>query len=567
MGYLAPYRREWLVILALSVAGGFLSLGAPFLTRWVVDVSLLKKDFKSFLIYAFIGGGLYVLGEILNWSRYWLERTIRLRVNFDLNRKIFQHLQSLSYSWFQRTSAGEHIFTVNYDIETVTEFITSSLPQLLSVVPRSVCIIAIVFYFNWKMALCALLLAPFLFLPGYLYSRIMEKLSQQIVGSSEKVLVCLQEIFSHMQLIKVWGAEKKSARGFLHALIANIRVSVRYLKPEIASGVTAQIFAKCIMGLIGLFGGYLAIKGDMTLGTLAAIMVYLTQLIGLQSQIASFWQANLAGIISCKRVADILDTAPLIKDGPDARSLDIGKGDIRFKGIGFGYVPGEFVVKNLSFSIRPGEHVALAGPSGKGKTTLLSLMVRLYDLWEGDITFDGCSIRSLSIRCLKDQIGVAMQEHFLWDDTIHNNITYRVPWATVKEVEDIGRVAGLDDLARALPLGYQTMIGENACRISEGQKQKIAIARALFKKPRILILDEAMSAMDSQSEEMVLKNIRERYKSMTVIIVSHRFSTLKGCDRALYLAGKDTLIEGNMGELLRGDPGFRRLFAGQLEKE
>jgi ABC-type bacteriocin/lantibiotic exporter with double-glycine peptidase domain len=564
--FVLPYRRKWLAIVALSVSGSLLSLIIPYLAIGVIDTSIGKKDYASFLYYALIGGGVFVLGEALNWSRYWLEQIIKIRVNFDLHKRVFQHLQGLSYSWFQDQSTGGHMYKVNYDIENVTGFITEALPQIVSIVPRALFIVGIVLYLNWMMALCALALAPFLFFPGHFYNRIMEKLGEKLADSSEKVLNYLQEIFSHIQLVKVWGAEKKSTRSFLHKLAANIRISARSLRPEIANGIALQIITKVIIGLITLFGGYLVIRGTITLGAMTAIMVYLTQLVGLQSQLAQFMQTSISGSISCGRIAQILDTKPAIRDAPGARSLEFGAGDIEFKKVSFGYRPGEFVIENAQFFIRGGEFVALAGPSGSGKTTILNLLARLYDPWSGALCIDTRDVRSITLRSLKDQIGFALQDPFLWDDTIFNNITYGASGATLEQVEETGRAAGVDDFARVLPSGYFTVSGENGCKLSEGQKQKIAIARALFKNPRILVLDEAMAAMDSSSEEKILLNIRQRRSHMTVIIVSHRFSTIRKCDRALYIAARDSIVAGSIDGLLKDNPGFRNLFSGQLEK-
>jgi ABC-type multidrug transport system fused ATPase/permease subunit len=241
-------------------------------------------------------------------------------------------------------------------------------------------------------------------------------------------------------------------------------------------------------------------------------------------------------------------------------------GDIGFKEVSFGYRPGEYILKNLNFSIKTGEHVALAGASGAGKTTILNLLVRLYEPGQGEIFINGHKLQSITLASLKSQVGVALQEHFLWDDTVFNNIAYFSRETTPGKVEEISRICGVDDFVKVLPQGYQTIIGENGCKLSEGQKQKVAIARALFKNPKILVLDEAMSAMDSESEEKILRDIKARYKKMTVIIVSHRFSTIKGCDRALYLSGQDNIVEDSVEGLVKNNLDFRQLFAGQVEQ-
>lgn len=248
-------------------------------------------------------------------------------------------------------------------------------------------------------------------------------------------------------------------------------------------------------------------------------------------------------------------------------SLEFSKGDLEFDGVSFGYRPQEAVIKNISFAIKGGEYVALVGASGCGKTTILNLLIRIYDPWVGSIKIDNHDIRAIKLQSLKNQFGVALQEHFLWDDTIYNNITYNCSGATREEVEEVSCITGVNEFVKELPQGYHTVIGENACKLSEGQKQKISIARALFKKPKILVLDEAMSSMDSASEEKIVSNIKERYKQMTVIIVSHRFSAIKTCGRLIYLSASDTVIEGSVERLLKDNASFRKLFAGQLQKE
>ncbi|MFH0828327.1 MAG: ABC transporter ATP-binding protein, partial [Candidatus Omnitrophota bacterium] len=518
--FILPYRRKWLLVLFFNVLAGLLSLIIPYLTKDVVDTAMGKKDFGVFLKLAIIGGSVFAIGELFNRLSYCFQRGINLKVNFDLHKKVFQHLQYLSYSWFQGKSTGEHIFKVNYDIDAATEFVTGSLPQVLLILPRAILILFIVFYLNWKIALCGFLLSPLVFLPPYFFSRIMGKYYQKIIESSEGITQYLQEVFSHIQLVKIWPAEKRAIRCFSRKLIANIRLSLSALKVEIASGIIVEFITKLIIGLITFYGGYLVIKQDLTLGSLTAIMVYLSQLAGLQEQFSGFWQASISGTISCGRIAEILDIETQIRDRAGARNIEFKSPDVRFDKVNFGYRGSEFVVRNISFFIKSGEFVALVGPSGAGKTTILNLLVRLYEPQEGSISIDNQDIQSVKLDSLKSQIGFAMQEHFLFDDTIFNNIAYCRGVSTAEEVEEVSRLAGVDDFVKELPLGYQTVIGENACKLSEGQKQKIAIARALLKKPKILILDEAMASMDSASEEKIILNIKEEYKGMAVIIVS-----------------------------------------------
>lgn len=562
--FILPYRRKWLVVLFFNVLAGLLSLVIPYLSQDAVDIAFGKKDLGVFLKLSIIGAVVFAASELFNRFSYWLQRVINLKVKFDLHKKVFKHLQYLSYSWFQNKSTGEHIFKINYDIDAATEFVTGALPQVLSILLRAILILFIVSYLNWKIALCGFLLSPLVFLPPYFFSRIMEKYYQKIIESSEGITRYLQEVFSHIHLVKIWPAEKMAIRCFSRKLIANIRLSLSVLKVEIASGVTVELITKLIIGLIAFYGGYLVIKQDLTLGRLTAIMVYLSQLAGLQEQFSGFWQASISGTISCGRIAGILDTPPQIRDRAGAMNIEFKSNEVRFDKVSFGYRGSEFVVRNISFFIKSGEFVALVGPSGAGKTTILNLLVRLYEPQEGSVSIDNRDIRSVKLDSLKSQIGFAMQEHFLSDDTIFNNIAYCRGVSTAQEVEEVSRLAGVDDFVKELSLGYQTVIGENACKLSEGQKQKIAIARALLKRPKVLILDEAMASMDSASEEKIILNIKNYCKGMVVIIVSHRFSAVKACGRVLYLSAPDSLLEGSLAGFLTGHPEFRGLFAGQL---
>jgi ATP-binding cassette subfamily B protein len=346
-------------------------------------------------------------------------------------------------------------------------------------------------------------------------------------------------------------------------LIVNIRIEITNARWESGASFINESASKIIIGLITFYGGYQVIKGRMTLGSLTAIMLYLHNLINLQYQFISFFETIMVGSVSCRRVSEILDERPQVIEAKDAKNLIFSRAEIIFKNISFGYRPDQYILKNMSFQIAGTAHIALIGPSGCGKTTLLNLLVRLYDPCEGKILIDGCNIKDLKFSVLKGQIGFALQEPFLWNDTIESNIRYGRQNATQEEIFTIARLSGIDDFVKLWPQGYQTIIGEDACKISEGQKQKIAIARALIKKPKILILDEAMSSMDSASEEKIISNIKSVQKDLTLIIVSHRLSTVMSADLGYYFFKPDEMIIDNPRNLCESNKEFNQLFIGQ----
>jgi ABC-type multidrug transport system fused ATPase/permease subunit len=365
--------------------------------------------------------------------------------------------------------------------------------------------------------------------------------------------------------VKTFAKEAAEVRDYLRMRIANIRMSLKNTRLEVISGFAGSAANKVVIGLITFYGGYQVIKGRMTLGSLTAIMMYIGQLIGLQGSFAGLFQNIAFGLVSCQRVEEILDKQAKIVEKEDAKGVVFKKGQIVFKNISFGYREKEPILSGISFDIEGGNCIALVGPSGCGKTTILNLILRMYEPWAGEIIIDGYNIKELKFNSLRGQIGIALQEPFLFDDTIENNLRYGKEGSSFEEIIEVAKICKIDDFVNELPNGYQTIIGENACKLSEGQKQKIAIARALIKKPKILILDEAMSSMDSASEEKILLKIKQIPEILTVIIVSHRLSAVMKADLTYFLKRPDAIIINKSQQLLEEDEEFYNLFAAQIK--
>jgi ATP-binding cassette subfamily B protein len=338
---------------------------------------------------------------------------------------------------------------------------------------------------------------------------------------------------------------------------------MKNLRLEILSGFANNAGNKTIIGLVGLYGGYQVIKGNLTLGSLTAITAYIYQLMGLPGEFSNFFHSASYGLISCQRINAILEERPKVVESINAKEVIFPKGEIIFQDVSFGYFPNKFVLNKLNFHVTGGGHIALVGPSGCGKTTLLNLLVRLYEPWGGEIIIDQWNINKLKLHSLRKQIGFALQEPFLWNQSIENNIKYGREEATREEILAVAKLTGIDDFVRDFPRGYQTLIGEDASKISEGQKQRIAIARALIKNPKILILDEAMASMDSASEEKIISNIKSTQKDLTLITVSHRLSTVMSADLAYYFFKPDEMIVDNPQNLCEYNREFIYLFTGQ----
>jgi ATP-binding cassette subfamily B protein len=549
--YLRPLWKKELLALLSGGAMMLLGLVNPFIAKLVIDKAYRNRDLKLFIILIAMGAAIFILNGLLGAVSDYLNRYIRMRLNFDLNRRVFKRMQRLPYSSFQDTSTGEHLYKISYDIEMVTQLITNTLPQAVTQLPRSLLILGIVFYLNWKMGLFALALAPFLFLPAYYLIKRRRQGLKKWVEASQDIFKQLQEVFSHIQLVKAFGREGHEIKQYIRTLTGRIRVRLRYARLEIAGLFANSLVNRVILGLITFYGGYQLIKGELTLGSLSAVTVYLTQLSGLQSVFVNFFREMSVGLVSYGRLETILSAAPAkARQDRAAREIIFPNGNIEFRDVTFGYKQGRMVLENMSFCIEGGSSIALAGPSGCGKSTIINLILRLYELAGGAILIDGHDVGRVKPRSLYAQIGVALQEPYLWNDTIENNIRYGDFGVAFDEIARVAEVACIDEVISNLKDGFRTVIGENACKISEGQKQRIAIARAVIKKPKILMLDEALSSVDVQTEEKIIANIKDFLRETTLIVVSHRISAIKKMDLAYFLAAPQEMLIGTHAELL-----------------
>lgn len=565
--FLLPYWKLEVIIIALSGLLVPLGLITPYLTKLMIDQAFANRNLVLFIHLVILGAIVFIVTAIIDGLSSYLEKKLSLKVNFDINSKLFRHIQKLSLRFFRDKSTGEHIYKLNFDSQSVTGMVTGILPQVILFVVRFLFITAIVFYLNWKMALACLFVSPFLYIGFYYYTPKSRDILQKQIDSSQSIFVRLQEVFSHIHLVKAFGREGFEIRDFLDRLLKRLKLSLKGTKLRLYSAFTGNGLMKLVLGVVSVYGGYQVIKGQMSLGSLTAILIYLRQLIGLQFAIGAFFQNLTFDFVSCDRIAEILDRQPDIVDKPNAVEVSLTGADIEFKNVTFGYNIAMPVLKDLSFSIKYGSFIALVGQSGCGKTTLLNLILRLYEPQKGKVLISGYDIKDIKMDGLKGQIGVALQEPFLWNDTIENDIRYGMQSASFAQIVEAAQISGADDFISMLPSGYKTHIGENASLISQGQKQRIAIARAIIKNPAVIMLDEAMSSLDSESEDRIIDNLKEKFRSSTIIVVSHRLSTVKKMDLLYFFEAPDKMEVGSHEQLLEKNPRYRELFASQIEPE
>jgi len=532
---LLPYWKLEALIGSLTALGVAVSLITPYLTKLMIDQGLGKKDTKLFLALAATATAMLIVNGLATRFVNYLNEYIRARVNFDLTRRIFEKLQGLPLGFFRDKTTGEHLFKTQYDIHRAVDIVVTMLPQALGLMPRFVLIFVIIFRLDQRISALVILLAPLTFVAPYFFTKKLQKTIRQYIQSSQEIFIKLGEIFSHIYLVKVFSKEMRERENYTRLMKDNLRLKRKNIGLEVSSQFYASLAQRSVLGLVVLYGGWRVIEGDMTLGSLTAITVYLTQLVSMQGSFARFFQDAAVNLVSCERLKLVFDvTEPVVRnDSPPEDHVEAG--EIRFKDVYFSYSDGRPVLEGIGFTIEPRSRVAIVGHSGVGKTTIINLLLRVDDVQAGTISIDGHNISDMEPSILKRQIGLAPQEPLLWNETVMNNIRYGREDATDEDVYWAARLAQADEFILELPQKYRTVIGENACKISEGQKQRISIARALIKKPRILILDEAMASLDTELEDAILADIERELKDATLIVVTHRRSTLARMDAIYHL--------------------------------
>jgi len=564
--YLLPYWKKELVVIILGELIVVFGLANPYLGKLLIDRGILGKDLNFFILIAVAITVLFVLIGTINAFVRYLSGYINSKINLDLNRDVFKHLNKLSFAFFQSKSSGEHLYKINSDLDRISDFITHAISNIATTLPRALFIFAIIFYLDRRIAILALCLVPFLFICPYYFMRKMRIVYKDFFQHTQEIFERLTEVFSHIHLIKAFGKEAREFKDYIGRLNVNIRLSLKATKLSALNIFSGSAISRVIAGIIFFYGGYRVIEGQLTFGSVAAIMLYINQLFSLQSKFTAFSQQLTSGMLSCERIEEILNQNPY-KESATARPIKFDKGEIIFDNITFAYEKKKPVLENMNFRINVGSRIALVGSSGSGKTTIANLILRLYEPQKGKIFIDGYDLKELKSNSIYSQIGIALQEPFLWNDSIENNIRYGKEDAEFTEIAEAGRLVGLDNFISMLSDGYKTKIGENATLISQGQKQRLAIARAIIKNPQIIILDEAMSSLDSESEVRIIENLKKNFSTSTIIVVSHRLSTARKMDLIYFLKASDKVEIASCEKALEANKELKEIFADQFEPE
>jgi ATP-binding cassette, subfamily B, bacterial len=563
--FIRPHRGALAGVLTLALVLSGLSALDPLLVKYLFDQVGTTNGMVRF------GGGiaalvgLEIVRSLLQASLGIRSWDLRLSVEYAVRDRVVTRLNALPLSFHQREGVGGTMSRINQAISgymtAFSETAFNLLPTLLYLVISVVAMVRL----QWQLAVAVLVFTPIPALIGARAAPEQIRRERRLVERWSSIYSRLNEVLAGIMTVKGFAMEDAERQRFLDGVREGNAVVRRGVRIDSWNGMLRGLAATAARLTALALGGYLALRGEITVGTLVAFLGYIGGLFGPVQGITNTYQTLRKATVSLETIFDILDAEDLTGDVPGATETAPLRGEVRFRGVTFGYQPERPTIRELDLEVRPGETVALIGPSGSGKSTLMFLLQRLYPVGRGEILVDGVDIRQLTQHSLRRQIGIVFQDPYIFNDTVRANIAYGRPSASLADIEAAAKAAHAHEFIAALPDGYDTVLRERGSRLSGGQRQRIAIARALLRNPPILILDEATSALDSESEQLVQLALRHLLRGRTAIVIAHRLTTVQEADRIVVLQDGRIAEQGPPAELAASGGYYASVLRSQRE--
>ncbi|HET6478667.1 MAG TPA: ABC transporter ATP-binding protein [Actinoplanes sp.] len=585
--YARPYRRDILVFLVTVVLAAVIGVATPLLAGDVVNTITKGGDGAATLIIriAFLIAGLAVVDAFLSLAQRWYSARIGEGIILDLRTRVYDHVQRMPLQFFTRTQTGALVSRLNNDVTGAQRAFTSTLSGVVSNVIQLVLTAAVMFSLSWQITTLSLMLLPLFIIPARRVGKRLADITRESYNLDAKMNATMTERFnvSGAMLVKLFGRPGAEASRFGERASRVRDIGIQQAMFSRTFFVAMLLVASLAQALTYGLGGWLAVTGSVTAGTVVTLALLLTRLYGPLTALSNVRVDVMSALVSFDRVFEVLDLKPGIEERPGAVDLPTGAGRVEFRDVHFRYPSASEislasledvatldrtentpVLRGVDFTVEPGQMVALVGPSGAGKSTTSMLVSRIYDVTSGSVQVDGIDVRDATLDSLRDTIGVVTQDAHLFHETIAENLRYARPDATADEMWEALRGAQVADLVAALPDGLDTVVGERGYRFSGGEKQRLAIARLLLKRPSIVVLDEATAHLDSESEAAVQRALAVALQGRTALVIAHRLSTVRDADQILVLDEGRIVERGRHEELVAAGGLYSELYRTQF---
>lgn len=565
LDYLLPYKVTLIIVFITVVLYTLTGLAGPYLMGVAIDQFIAGKDLPGLTRVVLLMGSAYLATNFLRAASDWIMAQATQKALRELRMQLFSHLQLLSLNYYDRNPAGELMSRLTNDISVINQAVSMNITSLFANVLTLAGILVAMFALDLWLALASLLVVPLTLWFTTFIAKYSRRGFRQLQADLGKLNGIIEETVSGQRVIKAFRRNKSAFEKFTGAN-QDVYQSSKYANTYafLLMPLTNQIGNLFVIMLAGL-GGWLAIEGLVTVGLIATFISYGRQFIQPVRQLSHMYNSIQSALAGAERVFEVLDTQPELKDTPDAVSLQKVKGDVRFEKVNFSYVSDVPVIKDMTLSADAGKTIALVGPTGAGKTTMINLLSRFYDIQSGAITIDGIDIRNIKKEDLRRSLGIVLQDTFLFSDTVMENIRYGRLDANDEECVQAARVADADHFIRQLPQGYQTKLSERGSNLSQGQRQLLAISRAVLADPGILILDEATSSVDTRTEARIQKALLTLMQGRTSFVIAHRLSTIRDADIVLVIHQGEIIERGSHDNLISQKGFYYNLYKSQFK--